>query len=175
MKSVFSLVAVIILTGNSCKKDTKLSVPDNPYGLPNATQTGANIFAYLKDGVPQIVSNSSSTLGGGVRNDTLFVTGEAGDYNYFETIGIAITDNVLQGNTYHINPQTNFIKLVTNKNCFGYLGSNVIASFAVSGSIYLSKVDIANKIISGLFNCKIPIPNCDTLNITEGRFDIRYY
>lgn len=174
MKSLLFILSVCIgLT--ACKKDKPQPTPDNPYGLPNATQTGANIFAYLKNGVPQIVNNSSTTLGGGVRNDTLFVTGEAGDYNYFETIGIAITENVLQGNNYPINSQTNIIKLVTNKDCFGYLGSNVITSFAVSGNIFLSKIDIPNKIISGIFNCKIPIPNCDTLNITDGRFDIRYY
>lgn len=167
----FTLFAVAACT--SCKKNAE-PAPDNPYGLPNATQSGANVFAYLNNGVPQIAKNSIYTMGGGVKNDTLYATGESGDANYFESLGLAISGGLKKDSIYPIYAQKNVIKMVTNKSCLGYLGSNVITAFATSGSILPLKIDLQNKIISGTFNCKIPIANCDTVKITEGRFDIKY-
>jgi len=150
-------------------------VPDNPFGLPNATQTGAKIFAYLKNGMPQIAKQGIYTMGGGVDNDTLGVTGSAGDNTYFERITINIRGGI-QESTYQVdNPAPGFrtIWISTNKDCFGV--GNVQNVYSTTGKVVLTKIDKVNKIISGTFNCKIPIPNCDTLNITEGRFDIKYY
>ncbi len=48
----------------SCKK-TADPEPDNPYGLPKATQTGVGIFACRVNGENWIVENSIYTLGGG--------------------------------------------------------------------------------------------------------------
>jgi hypothetical protein len=43
------------------------------------------------------------------------------------------------------------------------------------GELKLSKVDVSNKIISGTFWFNIKTDFCDTLKITDGRFDIKYY
>ncbi len=179
MKNTTLLLLLIILvtTSINCKKDTD-SKPDNPYGLPNATRTGANTFAYLKNGVPQIAKSGIYTMAGNVTNDTLAISASSGDANYFERIGITIRGNLQEGMMYQIDnpaPGYRIIGMSTNKNCLGYLGSNVINSYSTIGSVVLTKLDKTNKIISGTFNCKMPIPNCDTLNITEGRFDIKYY
>ena len=36
------------------------------------------------------------------------------------------------------------------------------------------RLDIPNRIISGTFNFKALRPNCDTLRVTDGRFDIKF-
>lgn len=178
MKQTLSILLILItaftISCTSCKKDKAPEV-DNPYGLPNATQTGANTFAYLIDGKPQIVENSIYLRGGAVLNDTLGVFGEAGDNNYFERLTINIKGGLQQGLIYQLNnPGIKSIRISTNKSCKGYLGSNVLNLYSTGGTMELTKLDLNNKIISGKFNCKIPVPNCDTLKITNGRFDIKY-
>lgn len=46
--------------------------------------------------------------------------------------------------------------------------------YATSGAILITKLDTTNKIVSGFFNAVFPIPGCDTLKITEGRFDYQF-
>jgi hypothetical protein len=41
------------------------------------------------------------------------------------------------------------------------------------GKITITKLDTTKGIIAGKFDCKIFKPGCDTLRITEGRFDFR--
>jgi hypothetical protein len=50
-----------------------------------------------------------------------------------------------------------------------------LSLYGTDGELALTKLDKINKIASGTFNCIIPIPNCDTLKVTDGRFDIKYY
>ncbi len=45
---------------------------------------------------------------------------------------------------------------------------------ATSGIIQLTKLDNSKKIVSGSFSCVIPIESCDSLRVTDGRFDIIY-
>ena len=40
-----------------------------------------------------------------------------------------------------------------------------------SGSLTLTRFDLKAGIISGTFHFKLYQPGCDTLNITQGRFD----
>ena len=42
-----------------------------------------------------------------------------------------------------------------------------------TGTIQLTKFDTVNKIVSGIFDSlAFPIPGCDTLYVTSGRFDL---
>ena len=38
----------------------------------------------------------------------------------------------------------------------------------------IEALDIANRIISGTFNFKAIKPGCDTVRISDGRFDIKF-
>lgn len=163
----------IICTASKCKKET--SNPNSDDGLPPATQTGANIFACKVNGKPWISGSDIYILAGGVSADTLFATGSIGDLTYFERLTLKINGHLSQGATYPIdNTGVNFLRLSTNKSCTGNLGT-VINSSSVNGRILLTKLDTTHKIISGTFIGTIPVPNCDTFHITNGRFDIKYY
>ncbi len=74
-KFILSAFLIITLfTFNQCKKDkTTDPAPDNPYGLPNATQIGANMFACRVNGVNWISKTDIYHLGGGIKNDTVGV------------------------------------------------------------------------------------------------------
>ena len=159
-----------------CKKDKNSPEPDNPYGLPNATQTGANVFACRVNGVNWVSGKGIYKMGGEVSNDTLSCWGIRKDTDHLNDLVIQLRGGAAQGGQYSLSATgSNYIRYVLGKTCNGYLGSNFLTLFSTSGSVTISKIDRINKIISGTFNCKVPVPTCDTLYVTDGRFDIRYY
>ncbi len=174
-KFILSVFLIITLfTFNQCKKcNTTDPAPDNPYGLPNATQTGANMFACRVNGNNWISKTDIYNLGAFVGSDTLSFGGSGGG-NYFNRLYFFIR-NASQGASYLLNDLQNrtggvFITSTSNPCVNGTLTSN-----SISGILSISKYDVPNNIISGNFNCTIPIPQCDTLKITDGRFDIKFH
>lgn len=166
-----------------CHKEIKTPSPDNPYGLPNATQNGANNFACLINGQKFIAYydglHSKAGFDGqlsdkGFFYDTLGITGSPKISNYFEGIGLSINGRLNPNSEYIINTKDAIAIFGTDSTCLG-ISSIVTTAYAISGTIHLTKFDTTKKIVSGVFNCIIPIPNCDTLNITEGRFDYQYH
>ncbi len=181
MKNIFTPVLFVaflfLLTASECKKPKQLT-PDNPYGLPNATQTGANIFACRLNGQNWISKSSIFNLGGGITKDTLYAHGSNPiSSTYYEQFDIAITDFVTGRNFFMLNDTTRrFAKFSTNKPCFlNASGYGIGYGKNYTGELSLTKVDTVNKILSGTFWFNIKTDYCDTLKITDGRFDIRYY
>jgi hypothetical protein len=58
-----TLVLICIFCFSNCHKNSN-PAPDNPYGLPNATQTGAGVFAYRINGVNAIANDDIIHQGG---------------------------------------------------------------------------------------------------------------
>lgn len=170
------LCIAVITTASECKKP-KQPAPDNPYGLPNATQTGANIFACRINGQNWIAKNSRSNISGYTSNDTLVVSGANPETtSYMEIFFIRIYQLVDRQHKYRLSDTLKlYSEFVTNKNCFlnsGGLGVGKGKSF--DGELNVTKIDRINKILSGTFWFNIKTDYCDTLKITDGRFDIKY-
>ncbi|MBS1756218.1 MAG: hypothetical protein JSU03_02965 [Bacteroidetes bacterium] len=175
MKTKYLLFLIaIIFCFNQCKKDHS-PTPDNPYGLPNATQTGAGVFACRINGRNFIAGKQPYYLNGAQLqgSDTIAISGQPSNGKYFEFISLTIKGNLNEGATYSIDSIKTIAALATDSTCLG-ISSNVITSFSKVGIVILTRFDKSNKIVSGTFNCAFPIPNCDTLTITDGRFDYHY-
>lgn len=58
-------------------------------------------------------------------------------------------------------------------NCFFAPGTINYHSYYAIGSLSITKYDLANKIFSGTFEFTLfdPATSCDTIRITQGRFD----
>jgi len=178
-------LAIMLLTCfcfSRCKKDHS-PASDNPNGLPNTTQTGANIFACLVngqkfiafyDGIHSKAGFDGELSKNGFAYDTLGIVGSPKFKNYFAGLGLSINGNLHQNSKYNVNSIEAVSILGTDSTCFG-ISFNVTTAYAIEGMIQLNKFDTINKIVSGTFNCIIPILNCDTLHITDGRFDYQYY
>jgi hypothetical protein len=159
-----------------CKKDRNKPKPDNPYGLPNATQTGAGVFACLING-EKFIAGDKPVYGNGaqLREDTLAIAGEPTLGAYFKGIQFTIQTNIQQGKIYYIDSVMTIAVYGTDSTCEG-ISSNVTISYSKTGTIQLAKFDTINKIVSGTFDgLAFPIPGCDTLHVTNGRFDYHYY
>jgi len=169
----FFFILVFSCINIKCKK-TNTPDPDNPYGLPNATQTGANTFACRINNTLWISRTGIYYMGAEINNDSLGITGSPKFENYFADLILEIKGDLQENKVYNLNSTTNLSTYISNSNCFG-VSSNAISTKGVNGVIKLTRLDKSNKIVSGLFNFSIPIPNCDTLKVTDGRFDIKYY
>ena len=159
-----------------CKKDRNKPKPDNPYGLPNATQTGAGVFACLINGDKFIGGDKPFYANRAqLREDTLGVSGEPYTGRYFQFIQLAIYGNLQEGKLYEVDSINIISVLGTDSTCHG-ISSDVVTAYSQTGTIQLTKFDTVNKIVSGIFDSlSFPIPGCDTLHATNGRFDYHYY
>jgi hypothetical protein len=142
--------------------------------LPNATQTGADIFACRINGANWISKSDIYSIIGHFNDDSLVAIGAHGGNFYFSALSLKLLGNTLQNSNYQITSAGPYrFYLSSDRDCHGYITPTFF--YATEGNVALTKIDKTYKIISGIFNCKIPVASCDTLVITEGRFDIDYY
>ncbi len=182
MKRSLHLVLLLLLVigvVTQCEKRTPAK--DNSYGLPNATQEGKQMFACLVNGDPWISKRYTGTPGGGYINDTLWVSGErfnepANKWDGGFTIAL-VNAHAKEGQHYRLN---NNLKCwaeygAVNSPCFDYTGSfGNNHTYATDGEIILTRFDTIHRVISGTFWFDAPTQYCDTIHVTNGRFDITY-
>ena len=178
----------------SCRKSVSIQY-DNPYQLPNATLNGSNIFACRSNDSNWIAKFSIYTVKTSFlttnNRDTFSVAASGATNNSLNTIIISIFDKVQTGATYDLS-DTNKVRVNTLRlfaSCgppAGYGGSQW--NRATSGKITITKYSgnyfvpscctygsyEPNSIIAGTFSMIVPIQNCDTIRLTNGRFDINY-
>ncbi len=198
MYKLLLLLLVITISYIGCQKNNS-TPPDNPYGLPNATQTGENMFACRVNGKNYIVSDPNSyTIGISFHNnntrDTLGV-GASGSFTdtsitRIDEVWIQIDKQVKEGDTYRLNDTATAFALIHYQSApcgptSGYGGSQWLKTY--DGDVTISKFSGTyrliggtasgydpNSIIAGTFNFMIAVPGCDTIKVTDGRFDINY-
>ncbi len=173
--SIYLLAIITIITScSSCKKNTD-PAPDNPYGLPNATQTGANVFACRINGNNFIAHYDLYGTKAVFLNDTLWVSGTEKPFgNYFHNINFLIYSPTQLNFDYKIQDNNCNVFYRTDSTCLG-ISSTVFYSHPKNATIRITRLDKSPyNIVSGIFSGIFPIDNCDTLKVTDGRFDFQY-
>ena len=179
MKKIITVILLSTLLGASCKKT---STPDPADQLPPATQTGANTFGclvndkvwipkgYLGTGSPnpnikmEIGLNGRPTL----TIDTKQISNTTVEGTIFLSIG-----NLDHLGDYNYSTDLNF--LFGWSKYFGQCGTPVFDSTVQKwGKVKIVKLDNQSNIVSGSFILKFKRPNCDTIFLNDGRFDIKY-
>lgn len=180
MKNNITLLLLLclftLLTASKCKKNAYNPNSDN--NLPPATQIGANIFACKVNGSNWISKRSSPNLGAGVASDTLFIYASNPETSsFYERFDIRIHNYSVLLNLFSLDDSlSRYVLFSTNKQCFNSAeGLGIGKGKSYNGEIILTKDDKINKILSGTFWFNIKTDYCDTLKITDGRFDIKYY
>ena len=189
-KRFFMYFAFALCTSlTQCSKTTV-----DPNGLPPETQTGAGTFACLINGAVWQYKNADnffttpktrwefdpSMYGGylsigGIR----YSDGVNADAILSLVADSLLTNKEKTVNKYYgIDYGINYINYSsTNRICREFYTTPVIDSsknFYSSGKFTLTKLDQNARIIAGTFYCTIYQTGCDTLKITEGRFDLKY-
>jgi hypothetical protein len=183
MKQIKLLLFIIACTNifAACKKDKNTT--DTVDQLPPATQIGANTFGCLVNGKVYIPKGSSGNGSPNPKkiydiglNGLPYMQINAGQYEQNNQIasfilGIDSLTSVGIHNVYTTRKQVGFGS-TQFPNCGILADDNT--QFKI-GTITITKHELNpnSGIISGIFNFKIKINNCDTLFFTEGRFDFK--
>ncbi len=176
------LVLLLCLSLGSCNWFSKKDEPRPD--LPPETQTGANTFGCKINGQIWTPGGRRGGLPGTVPNvDVIFDPGlcggnldakifqsENGNQSFFSLFGCSLTEP----ETFNLDgpngsPDWRLSYIDGSTSCSYSVGNSLYSS----GTITFTKVDFPNRIVSGRFECTFYVPNCDTLRITEGRFDFK--
>jgi len=168
----------------------------DPNGLPPETQTGAGTFAckingvnwQYKDPYYELLSTKpkiswefdKSYLGGYLSIGALRYPDGKNSSDFI----ILVADSLNQANERKVNNSffsdfgVKYLNYVANnslcENFSTYSSNDTTKNYYSSGKLTITKLDQSAKIIAGTFYCTIKQTGCDTLKITDGRFDLKY-
>jgi hypothetical protein len=162
-------ICFMLLTGMKCKKDNQQ--PDKEQ-LPPVTQTGAHTFGFLLNGevwlpkTPLLMERLDLTYDPDYKSGSFGITANrylSSESEMRLSIGL-IGVNKIGKYDFQNN---GVIYKDTKSGCY-YFENRI-----VTGSITITKLDLANKFISGTFEFKLEKDGCPTINATQGRFDLK--
>ena len=167
----------------SCKKDK--TEPTELSKLPAATQIGANTFGCLVNGKAWVAKRNDCFI---ICSSSfkIYYDGSSGGYFGIEAVKIDTKNNISERidvffdssnfKTEHIvtinNPliTVRFANYSNGNNCSNYQ-HNLDSTVVHFGKVNFTRYDLSNGIFSGTFNFTLTKPGCETITITEGRFD----
>ena len=184
-KALLYLALTTLTQCSKCKQDDPAPLAQ----LPPATQTGANTFGCLVNGQPYMPKGNTGTSNFSVTYDPTFRGGTLNISSYrikdgrttFITVeSIQLTSSGIYSFT---RPNGNCIALYSDvsndpmqfppPSICGIIPSDQDVAHR-SGQLKLTRFDTQARIVSGTFDFKLLQAGCDTLKITQGRFDARF-
>jgi len=176
----------LVLTASTCNKNPEL---DPNAMLPPATQIGANTFGCLING--QVFLPYEPFLSGKVPIEIDYQPSSDGYHLYinavnnsanFQSVGLfADSVTIMEGQTYALKSRKNgnasaasFLVYLPSRGSQNYLLSTNDTTARATGQLHISKfkMDSTRLIISGTFWFNAFDNYGDSVNVTEGRFDL---
>ena len=174
-KLVLLTLPLALLLG--CKKDD----PDPASQLPPATQTGANTFGCLLNGQPWTPNGNNGVPNLIATYDPGYLGG-ALQIKAYRLIGP--DKNVLQGLTFgasRVARTGNYDFVLKGENGANYTDSGLPPACNYygesprltyrKGQLTITRLDLQAGIVSGTFAFTLYQPGCDSVRVTQGRFD----
>jgi len=140
--------------------------------LPPPTQEGKNTFGCLVNDTAWVTKTSIDAIAV-FQQGILQISGRVN--SPFQSISVVVIEDnePIELANYLL---TNFAKSYSNASIA--LTDSTACIYepinTLTGSITLTRLDRVNFIVSGFFEFTTALNGCDTLKITNGRFDIRY-
>jgi hypothetical protein len=173
------LCLALLLQAAKCQKDV-LAPADQ---LPPATQLGANTFGCLVNGAlcrpkgntgtPNFSVQYDPTANGGDLN--LHVTQIEGEHErYFTLLAAPVTGTGTYSFARPTGPcAVHYVQTPAAPNGCTQLYSDQAVAYR-SGQLTITRLDTQARIIAGVFNLQLLRAGCDTIRITQGRFDAQF-
>jgi len=167
---------MMMLCFSCCKKDADVNTTPQ---LPPETQEGKNTFGCLVNGdvwLPQVPPNASGVtkLNADYSNGQFFVAAYLKSSLKDESIAINVLSNMYSEGNYILKDANNI-----NKNARGIFinlinGCELETDSVNTGLLIIKRRDTVARIIAGTFNFSVTKEGCNSINIADGRFDIKY-
>ena len=159
--------------------------------LPPATQTGANTFGCLVNGEVWLPEGRTSTFAPNMeinyepsfRGGSLSIGGyryRKGEVDQILAVGVDSVPKYRASSyrlqcvikePYRDGGGATYIDAI--RNCEYYCNRD--GAVLLNGICLITKLDLQAKIVSGTFAFTLAKPGCDTVKITQGRFDMKLY
>lgn len=189
---LFPLLALALLLAQCKKRAPDPAKPEDQ--LPAATQTGAGTFGCLVNGqpwtpsgggllgTPNLLVTYDQTYNGGNLAITAYrvLTNSDNKKQYISFGG----DQIGQVSTYIVQTPTSFPSKepqsvsfyddTKSSPCNDYNSLRLNVGVTTVGSLTITRLDKQQHIIAGLFSFTLTQPGCNTIEITQGRFDCKY-
>ena len=173
MNRTTALLLAALLGLSQCKKND----PDPVDQLPPATQTGAGTFGCLVNGQPWTpqgndgTSNYSVSYDRNYRDGTLSVSAYriAGGGSSNQTVGVN-SDSLRNTGVFRMKTRgrTGAAFIDHSTSCRYYSQD---ANTYCRGQLTITRLDLQAGIVSGTFAFTLYKPGCDSVRVTDGRFD----
>lgn len=182
MKYLIIAAIFLLLTAASCKKEN--TPQDELSKLPPATQTGANTFGCLVNGKAWVAQTDCRLICDPPFK--LYYDGSNGGYVGITADWLNSANNIKQridivfdSTNYKLNHILSIYNRLTTARFVNYKSVNscgiyehyIDSSVIHTGIVNLNKYDLREGIISGTFEFTLTKPGCETLTVTNGRFD----
>jgi hypothetical protein len=179
MKTILLIALLPLLLAASCKKD---KLADELSKLPPATQTGANTFGCLVNGkawvpqggcflCPSVLKFYYDSGNGGQFSIKALLTNAKRDEGITITVDSIISKKSLNLKLDRESARVLFRNSRNSPTCYSLFSDDF--DLNCEGLITLTTVDLTTMIISGTFEFTLFKQSCETITITNGRFDAK--
>lgn len=170
--SSFLLLAAL-LSLSQCKKNDL--TPEEQ--LPPATQTGANTFGCLVNGQPWQPGGNDGTSNYSVYYDYSYAQGTLSVATYRLT-GNGSDEQVIGLGSDSLRTTGKYVLRTSGRHQADFINNQPRCAYYSSdkgtyckGSFIITRLDRTLGIVSGTFNFTLAKAGCDTIKVTQGRFD----
>jgi hypothetical protein len=175
----YSFLFVIIISALLCSQCDGIFPKPKPLPeptLPAETQEGKHTFGCLVNGKVWVPRGSKSashvnSMNADYDGNYFYVTASLFSDQVDQSIAIHITQGMNKPGVYLLNNRKESYLYFDDANTDCYYG---LDSLPQSGIIEITKIDTKKFFISGRFSFTLVQPGCDTIRVTDGRFDVKY-
>jgi hypothetical protein len=175
MKKIPPLILILLLM--KCSGCDVLPTPKEE--LPPITQEGKNTFGCLVNGKVWLPKGNNETSNLDLSYDPLFNKGTfdlrtyryPDDSNWNQYFNL-FSDSISSVGNYPLLKKSNQALYYSDSKGCNF--STTDKSVTWEGQLIISKFDLSRQIIAGTFEFKIYKPDCDTIKVTQGRFDLKF-
>jgi len=139
--------------------------------LPPATMEGKNTFGCLVNGKAWVTRTSTDVLAF-YQSGVLQVSAYIDEKGREQAIDLIVLNGLTQGTTYDLT------NIPSHAATFSWVRPSGICFYeeenTISGNLTITKLDQTNLIVAGVFEFTTVVAGCDTIKVTNGRFDVLY-
>lgn len=165
------LLAIFLTACDGCKHDDPLPKTELEK-LPPATQEGKHTFGCLVNGKAWVTATSTGAVAF-YQEGMLAIGAKITEKQREQSIGLDLLASNLELRQYLLNSSSiagaQFVDYTDTKKVCNYKKEDLL-----KGTLTITRHDPVNLIISGLFEFETVNTECDTIKITDGRFDLTY-
>jgi Family of unknown function (DUF6252) len=178
LKHIFLItILLLIITSSNCIKSGTYTAQ-----LPPATQEGKNTCGFLVNGKVWLPRGDNGYPNLSCDYDETFMGGAFGINGYMYENGadnsisfVVASDSIQIAGLYKLNTRTERTRFAEYTNLVTRCHYQWIDTIPNHNAyLNITKLDKVNRIVSGTFEFALTTSGCDTVRITQGRFDMKY-